>query len=77
MQRVFSLRPRAFSLWLTALAIALGLVFAAGAAYGQGGSGNINGAVADATGAAIPGATVTLSNPVSGYTRVTTSDATG
>jgi hypothetical protein len=77
MQRVFSLKPRAFSLWLTALAIALGLVFAAGAAYGQGGSGNISGSVADATGAAIPGAIVTLSNPVSGYTRATTADATG
>ena len=43
----------------------------------QGNSGVVNGTVQDTSGAAIPGATVTLSNPVSGYTRTTTSDASG
>ncbi len=43
----------------------------------QSSSGNVSGLVRDATGAIIPGATVTLSNPVSGYTRTMQSDATG
>jgi hypothetical protein len=40
-------------------------------------SGAVSGTVTDDTGAVIPGATVVISNPVSGYTRTTTSDAEG
>jgi hypothetical protein len=46
-------------------------------ANAQSASGTVSGAVADSTGAAIPGATVTLSNPLSGYTRTVTSDSGG
>ncbi|MGH9687435.1 MAG: carboxypeptidase regulatory-like domain-containing protein [Candidatus Acidiferrales bacterium] len=42
-----------------------------------GNSGTITGAVTDPTGAAIPGASVTIHNPVSGYQASTTTDATG
>jgi hypothetical protein len=42
-----------------------------------GSGGTIYGTVTDSTGAIVPGATVTVENPVSGYTRTTTSDATG
>ena len=62
---------------LVTLAITLGLAFAAGAAFGQGSSGSVGGNVADSTGAAIPGASVVLSNAVSGYTRTAITDATG
>jgi len=40
-------------------------------------SGAVSGTVTDDTGAVIPGAAVVISNPVSGYTRTTTSDAEG
>jgi Carboxypeptidase regulatory-like domain len=40
-------------------------------------SGTINGTVTDATGAVVPGATVTITNVVSGYNRVATVDAAG
>jgi hypothetical protein len=40
-------------------------------------SGSITGTVTDTTGAVIPGATITASNPLSGYTRSTTADAAG
>ena len=46
-------------------------------AAAQGSSGLVNGTVKDASGAFIPGATVTLENPVSGYSRTTTSDDAG
>jgi hypothetical protein len=42
-----------------------------------GNSGTITGAVTDPQGAVVPGATVTIANPVSGYTRTATSDASG
>jgi hypothetical protein len=42
-----------------------------------GNSGTINGTVTDPTSAAIPGATVTIDNPVSGYHQSTTTGATG
>jgi hypothetical protein len=59
---------------------ALGLMLllgCAGAAVAQGASGSIQGTVTDPTGAVIPGAVVAISNPVSGYTRTQTADATG
>jgi hypothetical protein len=62
---------------LTAWTLGLAIAFAAGAAFGQGTSGTIIGTVADTTGALIPGATVTIVNPVSGYTRTVTSDPSG
>jgi len=42
-----------------------------------GNSGTITGSVTDPSGAVVPGATVTINNPVSGYTRTATSDAAG
>ena len=42
-----------------------------------GNSGTIAGTVTDSTGAVVPGATVTITDPVSGYTRTATSDASG
>jgi hypothetical protein len=62
---------------VTALALGLAMAFAAGAAFGQGTAGSITGTVVDSTGAVIPGATVTIVNAVTGYTRTTTSDPTG
>ena len=43
----------------------------------QGASGNLSGTVTDGSGAILANATVTLSSPLSGYTRSTTSDAAG
>jgi len=57
--------------------LGMGMAFAAGTALAQGTAGSIGGTVADQTGAVVPGATVTIDNPVSGYTRTTTSDPTG
>jgi hypothetical protein len=46
-------------------------------AAAQSASGTINGTVTDSTGAIIPGATIEIQNPVSGYQRSTQSDASG
>jgi len=62
---------------IAALGLSLMAAFAAGAAPAQSTSGSIAGTVADATGAVIPGASVEISNPVSGYTRTATADASG
>src|ERR1700679_3538445 len=40
-------------------------------------AGSITGTVADSTGASIPGASVTVKNPVSGLNRTVKTDATG
>jgi len=52
---------------------------AASTAFAQSGgnSGTVSGTVDDGTGAVIPGAKVSIENPVSGYTRTTTTDQTG
>src|ERR1700692_4096718 len=42
-----------------------------------GNSGSINGIVSDSTGAVVPNATVEIHNPVSGFDRTTTTDASG
>jgi hypothetical protein len=42
-----------------------------------GGSGSIAGSVTDSTGAVVPGATVKIANPVSGYTRTAVTDGAG
>jgi hypothetical protein len=46
-------------------------------AQSAGNSGTITGTVTDASGAVIPGATVTIENPVSGLNRTATTDASG
>jgi hypothetical protein len=46
-------------------------------AQSAGNGGTIHGTVTDATGAIVPNATVRIENPVSGYTRTTTSDSQG
>ncbi len=46
-------------------------------AHAQTNSGSINGAVTDPSGAVVPGATVSVQNPVSGYTRTATTDSAG
>src|SRR5437899_8190505 len=51
----------------------------AGLLHGQalGGAGTVQGKVVDPSGAVVPGATVQISNPVTGYQRQTTTDAAG
>ncbi len=57
---------------------AIFFVFAARQLPAQtGNSGTIAGTVTDSTGAVVPGATVTITNSVSGYTRTAISDASG
>ena len=43
----------------------------------QSNSGSISGAVTDPSGAVVPGATVSINNPVSGYARTVETDASG
>lgn len=50
---------------------------AAGAAAQTGNTGPVGGTVTDPTGAVIPGATIHLSNAISGLSRTTTADSTG
>ena len=45
--------------------------------HAQSNSGSISGAVTDPSGAVVPGATVTIDNPVSGYTRTVKTDSSG
>ena len=60
------------------LTLALLTAFASGIpAGGQSTAGNINGTVVDPTGAVVPGATVLITNPVSGYKKTVKSDAAG
>ena len=47
------------------------------AAWGQGSTGTITGSAADATGASVPGATVTATNTGTGFAKKTTTSATG
>ncbi len=68
-------RYRIFEL-LGAIASAL-LIVAGSAAHAQSNSGSMTGTVADSTGAVIPGATVTIANAVSGYTRKQKTDSAG
>ena len=60
------------------LVIALFLLFAlVSAGLAQTSKGILSGVVRDSTGAAIPGATITVTNPDTGETRKVTSEATG
>lgn len=65
-------RPALFHLSLAFL-----LAFAATLARAQNSSGTVTGTVTDPTGAVVPGASVEISNHVSGYKRTATSDSTG
>ena len=67
------MRSRILTKWL---ALGVALAFAAGAALGQSFS-SLTGTVTDTTGAVIPGATVTITNQVSGYTRTDKTGADG
>jgi hypothetical protein len=58
-------------------AFGLMMAFAFGVALGQSTSGSVSGTVTDPNGALVPGATVQLSNPVSGYTRSAVTDTSG
>ncbi|MCB1024558.1 MAG: carboxypeptidase regulatory-like domain-containing protein, partial [Acidobacteria bacterium] len=49
----------------------------AGGVYAQSGTSSIRGVVSDQTGAAVPGATVTISNPGTGFSRTTTTNSSG
>jgi hypothetical protein len=66
-----------FKLITAMFALALMLAFAVGVALGQATAGNVSGAVTDSSGALVPGATVTITNAVTGYTRAQASDNTG
>ncbi len=68
-------RYRIFRL-LGAIASTL-LIIAGSAAHAQSNSGSMTGTVADSTGAVIPGATVTIANAISGYTRTQKTDSAG
>ena len=53
------------------------MVFGAGLVLGQSTSGSVNGTVTDPKGSLVPGATVEISNPLSGYSRKVVADANG
>src|ERR1700721_1985745 len=53
------------------------LLLAATGLHAQSAAGTVAGTVTDASGAVIPGATVTMKNPVSGLSRTAKTDAAG
>jgi hypothetical protein len=63
--------------FFSVLALGLMMAFIVGVAVGQSTSGNVSGTVTDPNGALVPGATVRISNPVSGYSRTVATDAAG
>src|SRR5512142_791818 len=64
-------RLAVLSLFLTAVFLCAGMVFA------QAGSGTLTGHVTDASGAALPGVTITATNDATGFTRSDVTDADG
>ncbi|HUF02625.1 MAG TPA: carboxypeptidase-like regulatory domain-containing protein [Aridibacter sp.] len=67
------LRPKVFSVLVALFTCAI-LV---GSISAQSGTSRINGTITDQTGAAVPGATVRITNPNTGYTRSITTDSSG
>ncbi len=65
---------RTCTLLAAALFVSTGTV---AAAQGLGGAGTIQGVVKDATGGVLPGTTVVITNPVTGFKRETVTDAQG
>src|SRR5438132_12727899 len=65
---------RVLLLTMTMSLLAVGLPIASGQSLG---AGTIAGTVTDATGAVVPGATVSIENRVTGYKRTTNTDANG
>jgi hypothetical protein len=64
-------------LWILLVAVCFLAAGPAATAQNAGNSTAVTGTVADPSGAVIPGATVTIHNPVSQYERSSTTDATG
>ena len=63
---------------VVAIAVVLGfLITTLALAQSAGNSGSINGSVLDPTGAVVPSATIEIRNPVTGFDRSTTTDASG
>jgi hypothetical protein len=67
-------RPRLFILFMFLWAVTLPAV---GLGENLGNAGTVKGTVADPSGAVIPGATVTIYNPVTGYKRTASTDGSG
>ncbi len=67
------LKSKAF---MTMLTLIMSVTFVSGV-FAQSGTSTVSGTVSDQTGASVPGATVTISNPATGFTRTVTSDASG
>ena len=64
--------------YLTLLALAVAIVISSAPAHAQTtGSASLSGTVADPSGAVVPGATVEIKNPVSGFSRTAKTDDTG
>src|SRR6185437_14252113 len=57
--------------------VCLSLLIGSGHAHGQQTLGSLNGTVVDSTGAAVPGATVTVTNSAINFTATTTTQGTG
>jgi hypothetical protein len=68
---------RRASLFMLVLSLGIAALPASVAAGSLGSAGNVTGTVKDQTGAVIPGATVTIHNPVSGYERTASTDSSG
>jgi hypothetical protein len=71
--RLFANRFRRLALLVLAALLAVSIPIASA----QSGTSGLIGTIMDAQGAHVPGATVTLSNPATGFSRVTTADASG
>jgi len=63
--------------WVAVAALSLIFSFYATILRAQGNSGSIDGVVKDPSGSSVPGATVEITNPVSGFHRETTTDTDG
>ncbi len=68
---------RRTSLYILVLSLGISALPPRVFAGSSGGAGTISGTVKDPSGAVVPGATVTIHNPVSGYERTASTDASG